>query len=120
MRIRFFYLGTGELGTANRRDPEMKDVLCNGKKIPVRCSLFPVPPYLLGMNHAVPFILTDIEGTTSSISFVAEELFPYFREHIRELLPMKDQPVVAQAFAETVSLAASEDGQTIVTDEEII
>jgi enolase-phosphatase E1 len=70
--------------------------------------------------NPVQFILTDIEGTTSSISFVADELFPYFREHIRELLSMKDQPVVAQAFAETISLAASEDGQTIATYEEII
>lgn len=48
------------------------------------------------------FILTDIEGTTTSISFVADELFPYFREHIIELLSLKDHPVVAEAFAETV------------------
>jgi enolase-phosphatase E1 len=70
--------------------------------------------------NSVQFILTDIEGTTSSISFVADELFPYFREHISELLSMKDQPVVAQAFAETILLAMSEDGKTIATDEEIL
>jgi enolase-phosphatase E1 len=29
-------------------------------------------------------VLTDIEGTTSSISFVHDVLFPYFREHIHE------------------------------------
>lgn len=73
------------------------------------------------MTHEpVRFILTDIEGTTSSISFVAEELFPYFRAHIRELLTMKDHPVVAEAFAETVALSKSEDGKTISTDEEIL
>lgn len=72
------------------------------------------------MSHPVRFILTDIEGTTSSISFVAEELFPYFRSNIRELLAMKDQPVVAEAFAETVALAQSEDGQTITSDEAIL
>lgn len=68
----------------------------------------------------VRFILTDIEGTTSSISFVAEELFPYFRTHIRELLHLKAQPAVAEAFAETVRLAQSEDGLTLTDDEAII
>jgi enolase-phosphatase E1 len=31
-------------------------------------------------------IVTDIEGTTSSISFVHEVLFPYARKHIREFV----------------------------------
>lgn len=66
------------------------------------------------------FILTDIEGTTSSISFVAEELFPYFREHISDLLALKDRLVVKEAFEETVRLAKSEDGETIETDREIL
>lgn len=72
------------------------------------------------MKTPVQFILTDIEGTTSSISFVADELFPYFREHIRELLEMKDQPAVAEAFTETVNLAKAEDGVIVSTDEEIL
>lgn len=72
------------------------------------------------MKAPVQFILTDIEGTTSSISFVADELFPYFREHIRELLEMKDHPAVAEAFAETVSLAETEDGLMLSTDEDIL
>ena len=29
-------------------------------------------------------ILTDIEGTTTEISFVYDVLFPYFREHLFE------------------------------------
>lgn len=66
------------------------------------------------------FILTDIEGTTSSISFVAEELFPYFRENISDLLALKDRLVVKEAFDETVELAKSEDGETLSTDQEII
>lgn len=66
------------------------------------------------------FILTDIEGTTSSISFVADELFPYFRENISDLLALKDRLVVNEAFEETVQLAKSEDGETLSTDEEII
>lgn len=66
------------------------------------------------------YILTDIEGTTSSISFVAEELFPYFRENISDLLALKDRLVVKEAFDETVELAKSEDGEILTTDEEII
>lgn len=72
------------------------------------------------MKAPVQFVLTDIEGTTSSISFVADELFPYFREHIRELLEMKNHPAVAEAFAETVSLAEMEDGLMLSTDEDIL
>lgn len=66
------------------------------------------------------FILTDIEGTTTSISFVADELFPYFREHISELIGLKEHPVVAEAFQETVRLAKQEDDEVIVSDEQII
>ncbi|WP_294677709.1 acireductone synthase [uncultured Fluviicola sp.] len=66
------------------------------------------------------FILTDIEGTTSSITFVAEELFPYFRENISDLLALKDRLIVKEAFEETVQLAKSEDGEILSTDEQII
>lgn len=31
----------------------------------------------------IKLVLLDIEGTTTSISFVAEELFPYIRQHLR-------------------------------------
>ena len=71
-------------------------------------------------TQGVKVILTDIEGTTSSISFVADELFPYFREHIRELLDWKHLPVVQEAFAETVRLAKDQDGETISGDEQIL
>lgn len=66
------------------------------------------------------FILTDIEGTTSSISFVAEKLFPYFRNNILDLAEMTDNPVVKEAFEQTIKLAESEDGETISTEQEII
>nr|WP_294858184.1 acireductone synthase [uncultured Fluviicola sp.] len=65
------------------------------------------------------FILTDIEGTTSSISFVAEKLFPYFRNNILDLAELTDNPVVKEAFAQTIQLAKSEDGKTISTEQEI-
>jgi len=72
------------------------------------------------MHAPVRFILTDIEGTTSSISFVSEELFPYFRTNIHTLLLLKEQPIVATALEETIALAESEDGLTLKTDDDII
>jgi len=32
------------------------------------------------------YILTDIEGTTTSVAFVYEVLFPYFKKHVAEFL----------------------------------
>ena len=64
-------------------------------------------------------ILTDIEGTTTAITFVADELFPYFRANINDLLDLKSNPIVKEAFESTVELALSEDNQTIQSDEEI-
>lgn len=66
------------------------------------------------------FILTDIEGTTSSISFVAEKLFPYFRNNILDLTELTDNPIVKEAYKQTVELAWSEDGERIATEQEII
>ncbi|MCB1728275.1 MAG: acireductone synthase, partial [Gammaproteobacteria bacterium] len=43
-------------------------------------------------------ILTDIEGTTSSISFVKDVLFPYAREHMRDFVQTHaDEVPVRQA-----------------------
>jgi enolase-phosphatase E1 len=52
------------------------------------------------MNHHTPpkAILLDIEGTTSSISFVADELFPYARKHLAEFVatnPEAAAPILA-------------------------
>jgi len=44
-------------------------------------------------------ILLDIEGTTSSISFVADELFPYARTHLRTFVaanPEAVAPILAE------------------------
>ena len=49
-------------------------------------------------------ILTDIEGTTSSISFVKDVLFPYARANMREFVHANaDNPVVRQALDEVES-----------------
>jgi enolase-phosphatase E1 len=63
------------------------------------------------------YILTDIEGTTSSVAFVYETLFPYFKQHIAGFL---HQPAAADA-KEYLQLAqqtiSEEGGQLLSTDE---
>jgi len=54
----------------------------------------------------VQVILTDIEGTTSSLSFVKELLFPYAREHLPEFVRThSSQPAVAQLLEEARTVA---------------
>ncbi len=49
----------------------------------------------------VDAILTDIEGTTTSISFVHDTLFPYAKEHVRDyLLTHQNEPHVSQLIQE--------------------
>jgi enolase-phosphatase E1 len=52
---------------------------------------------------AIRAILTDIEGTTSSIAFVAETLFPYARDHLAAFIadhPALTAPILAEVQAE--------------------
>ena len=47
-------------------------------------------------------VLTDIEGTTSSISFVADVLFPYARERLADYVaahPAETAPILAEVRA---------------------
>ncbi|MEG3176150.1 acireductone synthase [Sphingomonas sp. RB3P16] len=56
-------------------------------------------------------ILTDIEGTTSSIAFVAEVLFPYARARLANYVaahPAETAPILAE-------VAASEPGDPVAT-----
>ena len=51
-------------------------------------------------------ILTDIEGTTSSLSFVKDILFPYARQRLRAFVDAHSQePEVARQLAEVARLA---------------
>ena len=67
----------------------------------------------------IRFILTDIEGTTTSVSFVYDVLFPYFRIHIQRLKELMDNPQVVEAFEQTIELAVKE-GKIIQKTDEII
>ena len=54
-------------------------------------------------------VLTDIEGTTSSISFVKDVLFPYARERMADFVTQSQHtPEVQQALDEVKSLAGIE------------
>lgn len=77
--------------------------------------------YLCTMNSSqLKFILTDIEGTTSSVSFVYEVLFPYFREHLNELPTLIQHPVIQEAVEETKKLHKEETAEELTTSEAVI
>jgi enolase-phosphatase E1 len=62
-------------------------------------------------------ILTDIEGTTTSIAFVHTVLFPYFLENIFILRNYLDKQEVITAFEQTKHLAHQEGIEIESTDE---
>ena len=66
------------------------------------------------------FILTDIEGTTTSVSFVYEVLFPYFRENIHKTLELKELKSVQEVFSQTIQWVRDTENRTISTPSEII
>jgi enolase-phosphatase E1 len=65
------------------------------------------------------YILTDIEGTTTSISFVADILFPYFLEHIDEVRNAINEPFVKAQLQVAKKTVLEEEGKEI-SDEETI
>lgn len=69
---------------------------------------------------AIQTILTDIEGTTSSVSFVYEVLFPYFRKNLAQIVAYKNLPEVNEAFEETCVLAFELEEKVLTTDAEIV
>lgn len=66
------------------------------------------------------FILTDIEGTTTSVSFVYEVLFPYFRENIHKTIELKELKSVQEVFSQTIEWVKDTENRTISTPSEII
>lgn len=70
-------------------------------------------------QNTILFILTDIEGTTTSVSFVYDILFPYFRNNIQKLTDLQHLPEVQTAFEQTIELAEKE-GKQLTTTENII
>lgn len=63
------------------------------------------------------YILMDVEGTTTSISFVHETLFPYSQKHLREFIQKnKSDNRIQKILAETRQSARDE--ESIELDEE--
>lgn len=50
----------------------------------------------------------DIEGTVTSISFVSDVLFPYFRSNLHKIKSMLNEPLVLQALNESKVLIEKE------------
>ena len=65
------------------------------------------------------YILTDIEGTTTSVSFVYDVLFPYFRENIDKVKDLTHLPEVVEVFKQTKEIAKNE-GVDLNTNDELI
>lgn len=60
------------------------------------------------------YILTDIEGTTTSVAFVYETLFPYFKKHIADFLEAYAlQPGIAAYLQEVQHTVLQEGGHTL-------
>jgi enolase-phosphatase E1 len=68
----------------------------------------------------VRFVLMDIEGTTTSVSFVYEVLFPYFQNNIQRLEKVKNLKQVKQAFDQVKEIVRNEENIELNTVQEII
>jgi enolase-phosphatase E1 len=77
----------------------------------------------LRVAGVIKAIVTDIEGTTTALSFVQDELFPYARARIAAFVRARlEDPVVKEALEQSRALAAEEQGVSPqgMTLEEII
>ena len=70
--------------------------------------------------NGIKCILTDIEGTTTSVSFVYDTLFPYFREHINELKDLTHNSDVQTSFRKTVELSKQLEGKTLRSVDDVV
>jgi enolase-phosphatase E1 len=66
------------------------------------------------------YILMDIEGTTSSISFVKDVLFPYFLSNIDDINKLSNIKEVKYAFGQVLRLVKQDENRDITTSEEVI
>lgn len=70
--------------------------------------------------NSVAYILTDIEGTTTSVSFVYDVLFPYFRAHIDETEQLMHLPEVQELIDQTKTIWRTETGQVLSSTQEVL
>jgi len=66
---------------------------------------------------SIQLILTDIEGTTSSIAFVQEVLFPYSAKHLSDFVRQHiDDTAIQQQLKAAAAIVKDEGGQVDATD----
>jgi enolase-phosphatase E1 len=77
--------------------------------------------YICAMKVSnITHIVTDIEGTTTSVDFVNHTLFPYFRAHLSELREMRSAFEVKKAFEDVRELHHEMEKEQVSTDDEVI
>jgi enolase-phosphatase E1 len=75
-----------------------------------------MPPW----NASVSYVLADIEGTTTSVSFVYEVLFPYFSAHFRAYARAHETDPGFQAqIADVQHTVAAETGHAIDAEQAV-
>lgn len=70
--------------------------------------------------NTINYILCDIEGTTSSISFVVDTLFPYFREHFRDFVAKHAEAEYLPGIYAQVRQTIEEEEKRSLDDAEIL
>ena len=63
----------------------------------------------MNLLQGVKWIVTDIEGTTTEVSFVYSILFPYFRENLNACYTMQSDDL-DRILADTATILAAENG----------
>ncbi|QCS49173.1 acireductone synthase [Picosynechococcus sp. PCC 11901] len=58
----------------------------------------------------IQFVLMDIEGTTTSVSFVFDVLFPYFRDNIQSIASRAEEPEIAAILKQVQDLILAKTG----------
>ncbi len=71
------------------------------------------------MKGEIKCVLMDIEGTTTSVSFVYDVLFPYFLTNVDKLL-FNDSAEVVAAFDEVKELVKNEGGLELLSRQDCI
>jgi len=68
----------------------------------------------------IKYILTDIEGTTTSVSFVVDVLFPYFKEKAQDFILENIEDSYIKEQIEEVKLTVLQEEEKKLTTQEVI
>ncbi|MEO1654051.1 MAG: acireductone synthase, partial [Bacteroidota bacterium] len=69
---------------------------------------------------SIQYILTDIEGTTTSVSFVVDTLFPYFMEEVKAYVAQHPQDRGVQEVLTSVKKTVLEEDGKQLDDAEAV